>query len=235
MRVHVLQHVPNEGLGSIADWLAARHATVSFTYFFDTGVLPALTGIDLVIALGGPMSVNDEARLPWLAIEKQFLREAMTQGKAILGICLGAQLIASALGAVVQPNTHKEIGWFPVFGIDAGAACFRFPTVTDVFHWHGETFALPPGATQLARSVACEQQAFQIGNNIIGLQFHLETDPASALGFIEADNAEPLAQRELVAGQPYVQSAETLLATPVARYQSINALMGDVLAYLAAR
>lgn len=232
MHVHVLQHMPNEGLGSIAAWLHGVGAVVSFTRFYDAAVLPPLTGIDLVIALGGPMSVNDEAILPWLMAEKQFLREAMGQGVAVLGICLGAQLIASALGARVYPNAQKEIGWFPVTGIDGGAKRFRFPSSIDVFHWHGETFDLPPGAVQLARSVACEHQAFQIGSNIIGLQFHLETDPASAQAFVEADNAELPERRELVAGRPYIQSAADILAAPAGRYADINTLMAGVLGYL---
>jgi GMP synthase-like glutamine amidotransferase len=235
MKVHVLQHMPNEGLGSIEAWLAGHGASVSFTRFWERADLPAVEGIDLVIALGGPMSVNDEATLPWLVAEKQFLRDAMQQGVAVLGICLGAQLIASALGARVYPNTHKEIGWFPVTGVDVGDGCFRFPSAIDVFHWHGETFELPPGAVQLARSVACAQQAFQIGNNIIGLQFHLETDPASARAFVEADNAEPPDRRELVPGKPYIQSAEQILAAPPERYAGINALMAAVLGCLLLR
>lgn len=234
MRVHVLQHVSNEGLGSIEAWLAARQASVSFTHFYAGELPPVTSGLDLIIALGGPMSVNDEATLPWLVAEKQFLREAMAQGVAVLGICLGAQLIASALGARVYPNAQKEIGWFPITGLDNSAACFQFPALVDVFHWHGETFELPPGAVHLARSAACEHQAFQIGKNIIGLQFHLETDPASAQAFVDADMAEPAETRELVAGKPYIQSREDILAAPLARYAGINALMGDVLAYLMA-
>lgn len=235
MAVHVLQHMPNEGLGSIERWLADRGATVSFTRFYEDVTLPAVDGLGLVIALGGPMSVNDEAALPWLAAEKQFLREAMAHGVAVLGICLGAQLVANALGARVYPNREKEIGWFPVTGIDGGEGCFRFPPSVDVFHWHGETFDLPPGAVPLARSAACERQAFQIGSNIIGLQFHLETDPASAQAFVDADNAEPMEKRELVTGKPYIQSAADILAAPAERYAGINRLMADVLAYLARR
>jgi len=99
MDVHILQHVPFEGIGSIADWLSRRGATVTSTRFFETPQLPVLADIDLVIALGGPMSVNDEEQLPWLRSEKHFVAEAIAKGKAVLGICLGAQLIASALGA----------------------------------------------------------------------------------------------------------------------------------------
>jgi GMP synthase-like glutamine amidotransferase len=233
MKVHVLQHVANEGLGSIALWLAAQKAAVTFTHFYDqTSVLPSPDGFDLVIALGGPMSVNDEAQLPWLIAEKQFLRAVMQRGTAVLGICLGAQLIASACGARVYPNTEKEIGWFPVQGILQTENVFQFPEQTDVFHWHGETFALPQGAVHLARSAACENQAFQLGNNIIGLQFHLETDAESAKAFVDADNAEAPEKRELVRGKPYIQSAESILHAPAKKYADINALMESVLRFL---
>ncbi len=232
LRVHVLQHMPHEGLGSIADWLTAVGADVSFTHFFAAYKLPDLANIDMVIALGGPMSVNDEVTLPWLVAEKAFLRDAITQGKAVLGICLGAQLIASALGARVSANACKEIGWFPVTAVTDHEAVFCFPPVIDVFHWHGETFGLPSGAVHLARSAACEHQAFQIGRKVIGLQFHLETDVASATAFVDADNNEPEAHRELVPAAT-IQSAEHILATPMNAYGQINALMVRVLEYLA--
>ena len=114
MRIHVLQHVAFEGLGCIEAWLENRHAIVTFTRFFESDALPNLDDVDFIIALGGPMSVNDEDRFPWLADEKQFLAKAIQENKIVLGICLGCQLIASALGAKVYPNRDQEIGWFPV-------------------------------------------------------------------------------------------------------------------------
>jgi len=139
MHVHILHHVPFEGLGSIADWLSRRGDSVTDTRFFETPQLPVLADIDLVIALGGPMSVNDEEQLPWLQCEKHFVTEAIANGKAVLGICLGAQLIASALGARVYPAANQEIGWFPVFAEPVVPGAFVFPARTEVFHWHGET------------------------------------------------------------------------------------------------
>lgn len=226
MRVHVLQHVPFEGLGSIEAWLTQRQARVTFTNFFDESAqLPSLEDIDLVIALGGPMSVNDEAQLPWLRAEKRFVAEAIASGKAVLGICLGSQLMASALGAAVYPGPQKEIGWFPVMAEPAVAGSFAFPASREVFHWHGETFDLPPGAVHLARSEACRHQAFQIGRRAIGLQFHLETTPASAQAIIEHCGDELVPQR-------YIQSEAELRGVPAERYAGINALMGEVLSYL---
>lgn len=225
MKVHVLQHVPFEGLGSIEPWLVARGATVSYTRFFESSRLPKPMDLDLVIALGGPMSVNDEADLPWLKEEKRFVAEAVNSGKAVLGICLGAQLIAGARGARVYPGPHKEIGWFDIESTSDRPDMFRFPKKMKVFHWHGETFDLPRDATRLARSAGCQNQAFQIGSRAIGLQFHLETTPASTESLIVH------CRNELVDGR-FIQSEEELREAPMAAYAAVNALMDDVLTYL---
>jgi GMP synthase-like glutamine amidotransferase len=225
MEVQVLQHVPFEGLGSIATWLAERGAAVHHTRFYQSAVLPDLRSIDFVIAMGGPMSVNDEREYPWLRQEKAFIREAVGRGLAVLGVCLGAQVIASALGARVFANARKEIGWFPVRAASTDSDAFRFPPQATVFHWHGETFDLPPGAVHLARSAGCEHQAFQIGNKVIGLQFHLETTPETA------DQLIRHCRGELVAGE-YIQTEQTLLSVPDEAYREINRLMNEVLSYL---
>ncbi len=225
MKVHVLQHVPFEGLGSIKAWLDARHATTSWTRFYDDPSLPDLTDVDFIIALGGPMSVNDEGQLPWLVDEKQFIAAAIRARKPVLGICLGAQLIANALGARVYPNACKEIGWFEIENTSEDADCFRFPKATTVFHWHGETFDLPSSATRLARSAVCGNQAFQIGTNVVGLQFHLETTPESADAIITHCGDE------LVAGE-FIQTEASMRAVEAAAYARINQLMAGVLDYL---
>lgn len=230
MKVHVLQHVPFEGIGSIQDWLASRGATISYSRFFEACVLPDPLDFELVIVMGGPMSVNDEETLPWLIEEKQFVRQAIDQGVAVLGICLGAQLIASVLGAKVYPGPQKEIGWFGIEAAPAGEGedVFRFPESATVFHWHGETFDLPPGAIRLASSVVCRNQAFQWGARVIGLQFHLETTPKSAGAIISN------CRDELVAGE-FIQSEATLRSAPPERYTEINRLMQEVLSYLTRR
>jgi GMP synthase-like glutamine amidotransferase len=189
-------------------------------------MLPDLRSLDFVIAMGGPMSVNDEREYPWLKAEKAFIREAVNHGLPVLGICLGAQMIASALGARVFANAHKEIGWFPVQAVSTDADTLRFPPQTTVFHWHGETFDLPAGATHLAKSAGCKNQAFQIGKNVIGLQFHLETTPETADQLIQH------CRYELVAGE-YIQTEQALRAVPGEAYYGINRLMNEVLSYLA--
>jgi GMP synthase-like glutamine amidotransferase len=228
MRVRVFQHVPFEGLGALEPAFRKRRCEIAATRFFANEPLPAPAEVDVLVALGGPMSVNDEAALPWLAPEKEFIRRHVAAGKPFLGICLGAQLLASALGARVFSNREKEIGWFPVEGLPVrDPAAFRFPATAEVFHWHGETFDLPSGAVHLARSQACENQAFQIGR-AIGLQFHLETTPESA-GALVAN-----ARAEMIPG-PFVQTATDMLAAPPARYAALHRLLDDLLAHLLAK
>lgn len=225
MRIHVFQHVPFEDLGSIRGWLNDRGAEIRYTRFFADDPLPVLEEIDMLIVMGGPMSVNDELDLPWLRAEKQAMRDAIDMEVPVLGLCLGAQLIANALGARVYPNPMKEIGWFPIQGIREAEPTFSFPSESTVFHWHGETFDLPPGAIQLARSAACEQQAFQYKRHVLGLQFHLE---------MTADGVRALVEncRNELTGGPYVQREQQLLAVPEPQYVAANELMGELLAYL---
>ena len=225
MHAHVLQHVSFEGLGSIDSWLSQRGARVTRTRFFESEPLPGLEGIDLVIALGGPMSVNDEDQFPWLREEKCFIAEAISSSKAVLGICLGAQLIANALGSRVYPGEEKEIGWFPILGEPGTPGTFEFPATSKVFHWHGETFDLPDGAVRLASSAICRNQAFQVGARTIGLQFHLETTRESAGEIISNCANELIARR-------YIQTEQALRSVSEESYAEVNALMTKVLDYL---
>ncbi|MSR21985.1 MAG: amidotransferase [Gemmatimonadetes bacterium] len=241
MRAHCLRHVPFEGLGSIGPWLATAGYRITSTRFYASDRLPDPREIDFLVAVGGPMSVNDEETLPWLVEEKRFIRDCMEAGTPVLGVCLGAQLIASAMGAPVYPNSEREIGWFPIRASEpraserraperpaserAGDSHFRFPSSVEVFHWHGETFDLPPGAVHLARSVGCENQAFQLGGSVIGLQFHLETTAATAWELVSHSRDELSPSR-------FVQSEGEILAASPDRYETINALMGDVLTFL---
>lgn len=226
MRAHFLQHVPFEGLGAIEPWLKKAGYRVSGTKFFESSLLPHPSDIDMLIVMGGPMSVNDEEQYPWLVHEKEFVRQTISADIPVLGICLGAQIIASSLGAKIYSNNNKEIGWFPIEGcVTTGDDLFTFPPAIDVFHWHGETFDLPSGAVHLARSKGCECQAFQFGKSVLGLQFHLETTPESAKDIIDHC-------REELVELKYVQSERTLLAAPTTQYQAINVLLSDILSFL---
>ncbi len=226
MRAHCFQHVPFEGLGSIESWLDSNGYELTRTRFFESADLPDPKAIDLLLITGGPMSVNDEAYFPWLALEKHFVRELIESGKAVLGICLGAQIIANAMGAAVFPNCVKEIGWFPIHAVvSRERSVFTFPPVEVVFHWHGETFDLPRGAIRLARSEGCQNQAFQLGKRVIGLQFHLEVTPQSVQQIVSNCYEDLVPSR-------YVQTREEILSASPSRYKLINALMSDVLSFL---
>ncbi|MHB8900825.1 MAG: type 1 glutamine amidotransferase [Thermoguttaceae bacterium] len=226
MRAHYLQHVPFEGLGSIGPWLETAGHPVTGSRLFQSAELPDLADFDLLVILGGPMSVNDESKCPWLVAEKQLVRRAIEARKAVLGVCLGAQMIAASLGARVYPNSKKEIGWFPIEGLPVpGPSTFAFPPALKAFHWHGETFDLPDGAVRLARSAACENQAFQVGNSVIGLQFHLETTPDSARQIVAN------CREELTPSQ-YVQRDEEVLSATPGDYGAINTEMSRVVSLL---
>ena len=226
MRAHYYQHVAFEGLGSIEPWLKKAGYEITSTRFFEAPELPDLKKIDLLVVMGGPMSVNDEHKFQWLVAEKQFIRDAINKGKPVLGICLGAQLIANVLGARVYRNPVKEIGWFPIYGIATNDKfTFEFPESIKVFHWHGETFDLPAGATRLVKSDACENQAFQFGPSVIGMQFHLETTPEAAQNLVSNCRDELIPAR-------YIQTEKEILAANSERYKSVNDLMDNVLSFL---
>ncbi len=226
MRAHILQHVPFEDSGSITPWLKAADYRVTTTKFYQSTSLPDPGDIDLLIIMGGPMSVNDEDQFPWLRLEKKFIRQSIKSNKAVLGICLGAQLIASALGESVYLNRRKEIGWFAVQSvIQEDPAIFSLPSEVKVFHWHGETFDLPDEAVLLARSEACEHQAFQVGERVIGLQFHLETTPQSVQAIVTNCRQEILPSM-------FVQPEALILDQPPETYKVINELMDKVLHFL---
>lgn len=176
MNVHWLQHVPFEGLGVIETWVRDRGHRLDCTRFWAGQRLPELACVDLLVVMGGPMGVCDEKRYPWLVEEKRFIREAADTGRTILGICLGAQLLAQVFGAEVHASTTREIGWFPVTCSDAlpdWAAEFSEREMM-VFHWHGDSFELPAGAVHLYASRCCANQGFAIDDRIVGLQFHAE-------------------------------------------------------------
>jgi GMP synthase (glutamine-hydrolysing) len=227
MRIHYLQHVPFEDLANIAPWAKARGHTIAGTALYAGEALPALEAVDWLIVLGGPMGVGDTRAYPWLQSEKAFVREAIDAGRLVLGICLGAQLIADALGAKVRRNVCKEVGWHPVTLTEAGEHSPLFqgvPKAFMAFHWHGETFEIPAGAQHIATSPACLNQGFTYGDRVLGLQFHLETSEAAAERLI-AHCPEDLADGD------YSQSADEIrrgMAHSAAMQDAMTAVLDNM-------
>lgn len=170
MRVVCLQHVPFEGPGWVEQWCAGRGHELLVHPVYSNGA-ESHPQADLLVVLGGPMGVGDADAYPWLLTEIEVLKRRVTEGVPTLGICLGAQVIASALGATVRPARCREIGWFRASTVNDA---FGWPGSFTPFHWHGETFDLPAGARQVARTEMCEHQGFTYGEKVVALQFHLE-------------------------------------------------------------
>ncbi|MDZ4184056.1 MAG: type 1 glutamine amidotransferase, partial [Desulfuromonadales bacterium] len=205
MHAVILQHHPIEGPGSLTPWLARHASTTRIVRLYAGEECPTPDAVDLLIILGGSMSVNDEGEFPWLVAEKVFIRQVINRRRPVVGICLGSQLIASALGAEVKANPHKEIGWLPIEGLAVNAP-LTLPSTT-VFQWHCDTFALPTGAILLARSSACGHQAFLYQDNVLALQFHLECTPELVQRFIATGSDE-------LVDAPFIQSPQEILAAP---------------------
>jgi GMP synthase-like glutamine amidotransferase len=208
MRIHYLQHVPYETPGVIAEWASARGFELAGTGLGGGDDLPGTDAFDWLVVMGGPMSVHDEDTCPWLPAEKRLIAAAMAGGKVVLGVCLGAQLVAEAAGGTVTRNATPEIGWYPVTLTAPawGSPVFRaLPEEFTALHWHGDTFSLPHGAVHMAESAACRDQAFAIGSRVFGLQFHLECTERGLAALVEA------ASDDLDEGGPWVQPAEEIL------------------------
>ena len=228
MRLHFLQHVPFEGPGCIRAWAEAAGWEITGSHLYRDHRLPAIDGFDWLVIMGGPMNIYEEVQYPWLAREKEFIDRAIAGHKVVLGICLGAQLIAAVLGARVSRSRHEEIGWFPIQRTAAPTQPTQAAAIEDgldVLHWHADTFDLPDRAVHLARSAACENQAFIYNDRVVGLQFHLE---------MTAEGLQDLVQHS---GQPitagrFVQPPATMLAQ-AERFHRANQVMNRLLDGLA--
>jgi len=216
MRILFLQHDPLDGPGTLIEWAQSRGHSFEIFLICQEQSLPALTSFDLLVSLGGPMGAYEEQKHPWLTHEKDFLRDAVAAGKKILGLCLGCQLLADALGGRAFRHTLKEFGWQPIELTAEGCEWFSLDGLHNhkegsflAFQWHGDTYSLPPGGIQLARNAAAEQQAFLIrgslGNPVLGLQFHLEwTEQMMRDALAEPGVAPP--------PSPFVQTPEEILS-----------------------
>ena len=187
LRIHYIQHVPFEGLGYIESWVYENNHALTSTHPFENSNFPNPKDIDWLIVMGGPMNIDNEEQYSWLNDEKKFIKATIEANKIVIGICLGAQLIASVLGARVYSNKKKEIGWFPVTLTPQGKEhplLDEFPETLNVFHWHGDTFDLPNDAVHLIQTKVCANQAFIYNEKVLGLQFHLEATPGTVLDMV---------------------------------------------------
>lgn len=192
MHVHAIQHVRFEGPALIAQWADERGHQLT-KGLAPTEGFPECGEVDLLVVLGGPMDADDEDASPWLLVEKHYIAECIAAGGSVLGICLGAQIIAEVLGGRVRRNPDREIGWFPIERTQAGAASPLFadwPERMVVGQWHGDTFDLPAGLKATFSSEGCENQAFVFDGRVVGLQFHVEWTEAGLAALIDACGSE---------------------------------------------
>lgn len=209
MKIKFIQHVPFENAANIENWAKNRGDAISGIKVFANEPFCGMDEFDMLAVMGGPMNIYEDHKYPWLTKEKQFIEEAIKAGKLVVGVCLGAQLIADVLGAKVFKNKEREIGWLNVrLTKEAGKSRIfaDFEKEFTVFQWHGDTFSIPVGARPLATSIACQNQAFEYNDGrVLALQFHLETTAVSMNALLEncADEITP--------GSPFVQSTQQML------------------------
>ncbi len=208
MHIHFFQHLPFEDSAGILGWAESRGHTASRTLFYEGDPFPGFGEFDWLVILGGFMNACNHTDYPWLVTEKEFIRRAIDEKNVVIGICLGAQILADILGGEVYKNPEPEIGWHPVSLTSDGAASPVFGNLPErftAFQWHGDTFTLPPGCIHTVRSDVCEHQAVSYETRVFGLQFHLETTAGSVEKLV-ANCADELVDA------PFIQSADEMRA-----------------------
>ncbi len=221
MRIHFVQHVSFETPGYLINWAESRKYPVTFSKLFESNSFVQTNLFDVLVILGGPMGVYEEQKYPWLKEEKNFIKKAIADNKKVLGICLGAQLVAEALGAKVYPHHQKEIGWWPIHKMNHPETQFltsHLPEQFVTFHWHGDTFDLPYGSTQLFTSGACDQQGFIHGRNTAAIQFHLEATEVLIKQMI-------CHEKEELVYAPYIQTEQKINEETNSRVQLLEGYM----------
>jgi GMP synthase-like glutamine amidotransferase len=232
MKIQVLQHSALNTLGTIEEYARTKNHPLESTRFYKTKNPPSLDSFDLLIIMGGPMGIYDYEENPWLRDEKAFIKQAIEAGKTVLGICLGAQLLADVLGARVYENGHREMGWFPVMAVRTGENKPEFlkglPEEITVFHWHARAFDLPAGAEHLFRSEGCKNQGFIYKGRVVALQFHPEVHEERVESMISRFGGEsgngPFIQRkeEMVGQEKYLAETKKFMFTLLDKFEKIT-------------
>jgi len=190
MKIYALQHVATEPMGGIAEALSERGIDAQYIRSFAGEMVPKnMSDAAALVVMGGPMGVNEQAEYPFLSDEIRLIESALEHEKPVLGVCLGSQLLASALGATIRQGKQKEIGWRAVTLTDAATRDELWQAVASPFtayHWHGDVFDLPHGAESLAASAQTACQAYRYGRNVYGFLFHMEATPQIVTDMVEA-------------------------------------------------
>lgn len=230
LRIVSVEHFRADGPGKILVWIESRGHSLQRVLLQEGQTLPPVEDFDMLIVMGGPMNIYEHEEYPWLVEEKEFIRAAVDAGKPMLGVCLGGQLLADVLGGKVTRNRERELGWWPVDFTGRPGPFARFPERLMAFHWHGDTFSIPPGAEPLAFSEACDTQAFLYKDRFVGLQFHIEVWNVEAHELMQACPEDLLPAR-------YVQTPAQILAPPPETRELEPALFSllDALAAIAGR
>ncbi len=224
MKLHYFQHVPFEDLAKIENWAILNNFQISSTKFFNDYNKIDIDSIDWLVIMGGPMNIYEYGKYPWLKEEKLMIEKFIKKGKFVLGICLGAQLIADVLGVRVYKNNYKEIGWLPINFIKKQNHILDniFLDSIHVFQWHGDTFNIPEGAIKIASSEACPNQGFIYENKVIGLQFHIESTLKSIKKLIRSCGNEIKIDR-------YIQNEQEILNNTKLYQKKANNLLYKIL------
>lgn len=224
MHVHYLIHIQEELPGAIANWANKNKFEQTYTYLYKNDPFPTINSFDLLVIMGGPMNIYEYEKYPWLADEKEFIQQTIQANKKILGICLGAQLIADVLGAKIVSNNENEIGWFPV---QKTTLAEKHPITRDlqfntVLHWHGDRFDIPENTTHLLKSEACNQQAFIYKNTVLAFQFHIEMIPENLDKMIELDRDTLIKGRWVMPEQELLNGVKNISANNNLLYTILN-------------
>jgi GMP synthase (glutamine-hydrolysing) len=229
LKLQILQHVPFEGPANIAKWALEHKHELAYTKMYEGNSFPKLEDFDLLVVMGGPMGLADSKEYPWVSSELQFIKDVIDADKKVLGICLGAQFIAKALGANVYKGPNMEIGWFPLIFENNLPIEFHnvIPESIQTFHWHGDTFDIPTNAIPLAHSEGTPNQGFIYNKKVWALQFHIEMNSNSINTMLEhfADHID---------GSIYTQTPE-IIQQGLTNEKENYRLLTNILTYLSGR